>query len=177
MTTSYSGVGMAENAAAHVTHALDHIGLDVDLQLYSATEANDVCHQFLEAKHVFGDLLERADKKIWQHLRDMQAGILATVTADSNGMRGKRKTAAWTDACNAFLSQAAAYLDSQAPAFRPKAYCRRCHQHCQWFPDCPPGTLWLDIGGNTCAHRSPRVADASSGWIRRTWHCSLGATR
>lgn len=52
LTTSYSGVCMAEIAATFVQKALSKCGFQVGLKCYSQTEQSPVCQSLLAGEHL-----------------------------------------------------------------------------------------------------------------------------
>ena len=156
MTTAYSGIGMAELAACYVKDALQDIGVHVELEFYAASEINEDCHKFLGARHIFGNLLDRAEPEVWEHLETMQSEAHERAAQAAKGLRGNAKSRAWKAASDAFMDAATSYLHTQAEQFRPTAFCFKCRKQCRWFPQVPVDTLWLDCGGNTCTPFSSR---------------------
>ena len=156
LTTAFSGVGMAETAVRMIREAFADIGCNMHVEFYAATEVQETCHQFLDSTHVFGNLLHRAERRVWDSLEQAQKQFVAEATTKAQGLTGAKKAKVWQSVSDQFLEYALRFLDNNASAFKATAYCYRCKKQCRWHPAPAEDTLWLDVGGNTCTPFSTR---------------------
>ena len=101
----------------------------LNVTLHSQTEKEEACYPFLSAPHVFGDLKERVDKRLWTKLCRLQqkfirkAEAAAEKSASSKGQgrgRGKRcdKATNLQELGDKFLHAAAKLLDDNMNYFK-----------------------------------------------------------
>ena len=116
-----------------------------NVTLHSQTEKEEACYPFLSAPHVFGDLKERVDKRLWTKLCRLQqkfirkAEAAAEKSASSKGQgrgRGKRcdKATNLQELGDKFLHAAAKLLDDNMNYFKKSGACLKCGQTCCWTP-------------------------------------------
>ena len=136
---------------------------------------------FLSAPHVFGDLQERVDKRLWTKLCRLQqkfirkAEAAAEKSASSKGQgrgRGKRcdKATNLQELGDKFLHAAAKLLDDNMNYFKKSGACLKCGQTCCWTPRqgdsetaAVPEAIWVEAAGNTCTPWSSR--GSRKGWL------------
>ena len=153
LTSSYSGLGMAEIAANFVSHAFLKHGVKVHVNSYAQTEKDDACKKLLGANHIFSDLLER-----------VSPGLLKRLTAMQDRRRAKQQQngTEMLAASNKFLQAAVKMMNSAKQdeflscakciniACRTDAEAAEDQNHtCSWRPPRKPGQLWVETGGNT----------------------------
>ena len=155
VTSSYSGMGMAEISSKFVANAFETHGLPFELVCHSQTEISDKCKPCLESNHVFSDLQDRLPKKVMGKLASMQRKHAKAVG----------RTAAMTkQACSdQFLAEAVKYLEKQGEVVARTMHCDKCGRACSWVPDASPGSLWVEVAGNTCTPWSAR--GHGLGWL------------
>ena len=181
MTSSYSGMGCAEIAAGYVQQAMLQQKLGVNVTLHSQTEKEEACYPFLSAPHVFEDLKERVDKRLWTKLCRLQqkfirkAEAAAEKSASSKGQgrgRGKRcdKATNLQELGDKFLHAAAKLLDDNMNYFKKSGACLKCGQTCCWTfrqgdseTAAAPEAIWVEAAGNTCTPWSSR--SSRKGWL------------
>jgi hypothetical protein len=78
VTTSYSGMGIPEEAVAAIRWHLRQLGVTLEVEFYSACEMSETCRQALgskrdstRAQHIFGNLLDRLPPQVQQELQQM----------------------------------------------------------------------------------------------------------
>ena len=122
MTTAYSGMGSAEVAATWLCEAMKKHGMNVELILRSQTEKEEACEPFLSANHIFGDLTERVDKRLWQKLVRLQDKFIKKAEGLKNGKKGGGKTNAadMTSLGQKFLTEAGQLLEAASVTSTPK---------------------------------------------------------
>ena len=122
MTTAYSGMGSAEVAATWLCEAMKKHGMNVELILHSQTEKEEACEPFLSANHIFGDLTERVDKRLWQKLVRLQDKFIKKAGGLKNGKKGGGKTNAadMTSVGQKFLTGSGPALGRQRVLLQPQ---------------------------------------------------------
>ena len=176
MTTAYSGMGSAEVAATWLCEAMKKHGMNVELILDSQTEKEEACEPFLSANHIFGDLTERVDKRLWQKPVRLQDKFIKKAEGLKKGKKGGGKTNAadMTSLGQKFLTEAGQLLEGSEYYFNPKAPSKKCGARCSFAWDRgqedDATTLWLEVGGNTCPWSS---RGARRGWLDKASLASL----
>eukprot|EP00439_Symbiodinium_sp_Y106_P004366 s4167_g1.t1 len=154
-TSSYSGIGAAEVAAAMVQHAMEHDGMLINLVNHSQTEVNPECQGLLSAKHIMSDICERVSEKLLKRLQKLQSRLLSQSEEASSEVRqqhGER-----------FLNEAARLLDKSAGDFHACVSCKSCGSTCAWAPPRQDNQFWIEVAGNTCTPWSSR--GKMHGWL------------
>lgn len=177
LTTSYSGSGMAEVAAACVKQALLKRSFQVEILVRSQTEYESTYQAFLHGHHVYGDLKDRVHKDLWNDLVRLQASIREKAEAKEHEMKSKSKQGKTNrkEIAQAFerefFDKATALLRDSPEHFKNQTKCTThkegdCSAACSWAP-CEQDLLqshegevavWIEIAGNTCCPWSNRGA-------------------
>ena len=145
------------------------------------------CYPFLSAPHVFGDLKERVDKRLWTKLCRLQqkftrkAEAAAEKSASFKGQgrgRGKRcdKAMNLQELGDKFLHAAAKLLDDNMNYFKKSGACLKCGQTCCWTPRqgdsetaAAPEAIWVEAAGNICTTWGFRAIEcADTQWCCRS---------
>ena len=170
VTTSYSGIGSAENALASLVDAVQkhhhRRGLPLDqhpVVFYSVTEKMPAALKLLDshgpqtkALHRFGDILHRVPEAVLQTCRVINDEKLAKgKSLDAAFTAGKiskedlvqQKHAAGRELVEE-LSNVLEHCD-----FLERAWCLECKAFCPLSPRASPqctSALWIEISGSTC---------------------------
>ena len=153
MTSSYSGIGVAEIAASFVQDAFKRHNMMVDLVCHSQTEKDEHCQGLLGATHVFDDILARASEKLVKKLRKIQDKYVKRAEAVQKKTSGKGKT---IDHGHQFLQEACRLLEDSRDDFSSSGHCNVCHADCQWAVTKQGADFWMECAGNTCTPFSSR---------------------
>ena len=149
LTSSYSGMGMAEIALDCVCSSLAQHNVHVDVVQHSQTEISQACRECLTGQHRFGDLLERLDPSVTEKLERTREKFVSKHAGQPEKLDAMETK---------FLEAAAKILDEAIcrGKFRKEAFCFRCNRDCRWFPQVAGQELWVEIAGNTCTPWSQR---------------------
>jgi hypothetical protein len=170
MTTSYSGIGSAEWAMAFIKKAFESYNCYVEVEFYSACDFAPSCRRMLQQhreppKHIFGDLQDRVPAALLEYIHKLQAAYNEELTEVAGLCRKgrKEKVAALG---SEFFKECLNEFDKYpwTPADEPvTAWCYRCNQMCPVTPEISEGSLWIEVGGNTCTPWS--ASGARLGWL------------
>ena len=173
ITTSYSGIGVAETSLPFLQDALAAHGCDLKYTLYGATDIDPLCRRMLlehhersQSQHVFGDLLERVPQYAVDVLRKMQQNYRAKLdshVAASAKCPAQEKRAAISKYGRAFVTAGLAYLEKFPLTRTSTCFCHKHSQQCLLWPSAEADCLHVEIGGNTCTPWSS--AGKQLGWL------------
>ena len=166
LTSSYSGIGVAEVAAHFVQDAMKQSGLAIQVESHSQTEKNAQCYPLCAAAHVFGDLFDRVPEKVVTKLTKLQDKHIKRLQTGADKQKKKGKGRQHFDPGSDFVVEAMKYLDSMAGDVQSQLLCAVCDHPCEWHPPaCSEREIWVETAGNTCTPWSRR--GKQEGWLSR----------
>ena len=182
VTTHYSGMGTAEDAAEYaLTFGAQAAGLpsDIPFAAYSASDSSAPCRQVLirngKAQHIFGDILDRLDSSILDALKStLQAHIsrfyesveeLGNGASEDDGSAMGRK-GLLDEIGRQWCAEAKRILQKQNFSDKTTAWCFKCKRSCPCFPSKAKleDMLFIEISGTTCTAWSS-MNQSALGWL------------
>ncbi len=177
LTTSYSGIGCAEAAAAMLAHAVSMSGIPDTrwgkLEVYRSIENTLVCqallHSHKEASrptHVFSDLLTLLHDTTLSSLQGLQRRWLDTYRSRLRNVVGAAQRKELLAKCSAtYIAQAMRVLKRNPPNTNAAA-CTTHERECPLCPVVEPGQLHIEVAGSTCVAWS--AMGLCEGWLHES---------
>ena len=185
LSTHYSGVGMAEDAAAFaLTLASRGVGLEPKRDAivgYSSCDLSKACRSVLmragATKHVFGDLLSRVSVPVLQKLTHKLVGFRARLDAECHvdidvdcdkqlAAAAARRSALIKRIGSEWFAAACDILGAESFSEDTKAYCYKCRRMCLCFPSAHDvgNRVLVEVSGTTCVAWSS-MSRSALGWL------------
>ena len=163
ITTSYSGIGVAETSLGFLKDALEAQGGQLHYVFHAATDINPRCREMLcshrqssRSSHLFGDLLAKLPDSLVEELRQMQAvykrkfdDAMSCQNQEEAGGSSKRKDAIMKFG-RGFVVRALKLLEPVSFTRSSTCDCFRHHQQCPLWPADDASNLHVEVAGNTC---------------------------
>ena len=165
VSTSYSGMGCPEMSCRFLEAALKKHGMNVHFEFFSACEVDKPCQDILmhhkdPPKHIFANLLDRLTETDLATLTRLQNKYIKRLCrkAPSEHMQpGRKSFKQWTGRAEhvktlgaKFLKEAVSFLQSATFSKGAKYECVVHGAKCMAVPEVKAGSLWVEVGGNTC---------------------------
>ena len=179
LTTSFSGVGSAEVAAAMVAQQLRSMGIwhGEALQVYSSCEIDVPCQGVLlshtapcRPKHVFTDIQHILPHDMEQELKQLSRSLRKQLSDMQFGSSQQRQDAVKTLAEHFHRR---AELALQDVIVQTQAYCAVHRRPCPCKPKAPvPGTLLrVEVAGSPCVAFCKGAYGSQEGFLHETSVC------
>ena len=155
VTTTYSGMGVPEIACSFLKKAFQKHKCCLEFGFHGCRDMDPLCRKMLTfsrfpSEHMFGDIMDSVSPELAERLKSMQKASRLLYDKQAVGKDKAAKNELTKSIGRAFAVQALKALEQCGMT---KDCCCHCYHHmeaCRLWPVASPGTLHMEVGGNTC---------------------------
>ena len=154
LTSSYSGMGVAEMCVPFLQDAFQEHGIKLSFRYHASRDYDELCRKMLlhaefERSHVFGDIFDFVTTTCSEKLFDLQKDCHERLARALSGKTGSEKRTLSVQHGRNFAVKALGVLGSSSPPHK-QGYCFRHQKVCPFWPPSSSDVWHVEIAGSTC---------------------------
>ncbi|CAE7037690.1 unnamed protein product [Symbiodinium sp. CCMP2456] len=157
LTSSYSGMGVAEMSVPFLQDAFQERGVKLSVRYHASRDHDELCRKMLlhaefgssQESHVFGDIFDFVTTTCSTELLDLQQECHQRLARALSGKTGPQKRSLSVQHGRNFAVKALGVLGSASPPYQ-QGHCFRHQKVCPFWPPSSSDAWHVEIAGSTC---------------------------